>query len=127
MAYLLRSLNIIMLLGILVTTLLGKNLIDLPYGHIQIAIPAFLFALFTQAFVMFYFIGTARMVDNIVAILHHEKNLEELFDEAPNDLAPYQKKMTQYQHKTKMGKSQIIPWTMPVSYTHLTLPTTPYV
>ena len=112
MAYLLRTLNIIMLIGILVTTLLGKDLLDLPYGHIQIAIPAFMIAMFVQAFVMFYFIGTARMVDNIVAILHHQKNLHELFDDPPNDLSPYQKKMEQYQYKTKMGKSKVIPWTM---------------
>ena len=76
MAYLLRTLNIIMLIGILVTTLLGKHLIEIPYGHIQIAIPAFLLAIFVQAFVMFYFIGTARMVDNIVMILHRKASLD---------------------------------------------------
>ena len=112
MAYLLRTLNIIMLLGILLTTLLGKDLIDIPYGHIQIAIPAFLLAMFVQAFVMFYFIGTARMVDNIVIILNRKTSLNELFDNPPKDLAPYLKKMDQYQYKTKLGKSKVIPWTM---------------
>jgi hypothetical protein len=41
MAYLLRTLIVLMILGILLTALLALKIVHLPFSHIQIAILAF--------------------------------------------------------------------------------------
>jgi hypothetical protein len=112
MAYLLRTLLCIMFVSILITAATAFDLIDLGYSHIQLAIPAFLYTMFIQAFVMFYFIGVARLVDNVFTILSTESNLDELFDEAPEDLTPYMKKVKRYHYQSTLGKRQTIPWTI---------------
>lgn len=108
--YLLRLLLTLTVLGILGTVLLAKKILVGPFGHIQIAIPAFLFTIFCQAFVMFYFIGVDRFVKNIYHILKTEKDLNSLFDDAPKDLGPYTKKVEQFYFQAENYKRQSIPW-----------------
>lgn len=85
---------------------------NLPYNHIQLSIPAFLYTIFAQAFVMFYFIGISRLVNNVYYILSSESNLEELFDVPPKDLKPYLEKTKQFVQSADRSKRQTIPWTM---------------
>ncbi|WP_127715087.1 hypothetical protein [Halobacteriovorax sp. HLS] len=112
MANLLRTLILIMLLSVLLTAAkaLGYDLVNL--SHIHLAIMVFIYTIFAQAFVMFYFIGVSRLVNNIHMILHSENNLAELFEEAPEDLAPYKKKVERFVHDADLCKRQTIPWTM---------------
>jgi hypothetical protein len=112
MAYLLRTLISLMLLGIGITTLTALGKLELSLSHIQIAIPAFIYLIFAQAFVMFYFIGVSRLITNIWNVLHSEGNLAELFDEPPKDLGPYVKKVRKYVFDSTLAKRQTIPWTM---------------
>jgi hypothetical protein len=112
MAYLLRFLILIMITGILLTTLKALGWIELPIGHIQMAIPAFLFLIFVQAFVMFYFIGTSRLTDNIQNILMTEKNLHDIFEKVPADLEDYKKTVNKFVNDTTLSKRKTIPWTM---------------
>ncbi len=84
----------------------------MEFGHIRLAIPTFMYVMFIQAFVMFYFIGVARLVENVWNTLHSEGNLDELFDEAPTDLDPYKKKVARYVHESQLSKRQTIPWTI---------------
>lgn len=112
MAYLLRTLITLMITSIFLTTMTALGWIYIGLTHIQLAIPTFIFTIFAQAFVMFYFIGVARLTENIERILKGEGNLSELFDEAPGDLTPYQKKTAQYVYQTTLSKRQTIPWTM---------------
>ncbi len=112
MAYLLRFLLALMVLGVLLVTCVSFGWLDIGYGHIRLAIPAFLFVIFSQAFVMFYFIGVSRLVENVWTALNSENNLKELFEEPPQDLAPYKKKVARYVHESQLSKRQTIPWTM---------------
>jgi hydrogenase/urease accessory protein HupE len=112
MAHLLRSLNVLMIASIILTTLLALKLITLPYSHIQIAIPAFIYTIFTQAFVMFYFIGVARLAINVYNIVSTETNLSELFDTPPQDLAPYITQTKKLVEDAERCKRQTIPWTI---------------
>lgn len=112
MAYLLRFLLVIMVLGIFLTTSVALGWFDIGIGHIHLAIPTFMYVIFIQAFVMFYFIGVARLVENVWNALNSEANLSELFDKAPEDLGPYKKKVTRYIHESQLSKRQTIPWTM---------------
>lgn len=112
MAYLLRGLIVIMVAAIGLTTCVALGFVDVGISHIKLAIPAYLYTIFAQAFVMFYFIGVARLVNNINLILTSEQNLNELFDEAPGDLTPYREKVKRYVHKADLAKRQTIPWTM---------------
>jgi hydrogenase/urease accessory protein HupE len=112
MAYLLRSLNVLMIAGIVLTTLLALKLISLPFSHIQIAIPAFIYTIFTQAFVMFYFIGVAKLVINVYNIVNSETNLKELFDTPPADLSPYLIQTKKLVEDAERCKRQTIPWTI---------------
>lgn len=112
MAYLLRSLLIVMFLSILITVGTAFDWIAPGFSHIQIAIPAFMLVMFIQAFVMFYFIGISRLVNNVYNVLHSTTNLHELFDSPPEDLSPYKKKVVKYVHDTTTCKRQTIPWTM---------------
>jgi len=89
MAYLLRALIVLMFTSILLTALLALKVIHLPLSHIQVAIPAFIYTIFAQAFVMFYFIGVSRLTNNVFSIVNSGTNLEELFETPPSDLAPY--------------------------------------
>ena len=61
---------------------------------------------------MFYFIGVSRLVENVWNALNSQGNLNELFDEIPNDLGPYKKKVSRYVHESQLSKRQTIPWTM---------------
>lgn len=112
MAYLLRFLLVIMVLGVSLTTSVALGWLDVGFGHIQLAIPAFMYVIFIQAFVMFYFIGVSRLVENVWNALNSEANLNELFDDAPADLEPYKKKVARYVHESQLSKRQTIPWTM---------------
>jgi ABC-type multidrug transport system fused ATPase/permease subunit len=112
MAHLLRFLLIIMVGGIALTAGVALGWLNIDFGHIQLAIPTFMFTIFIQAFVMFYFIGVARLVENVWNALNSTENLGELFDEAPADLEPYKKKVARYVHESQLSKRQTIPWTM---------------
>jgi ABC-type multidrug transport system fused ATPase/permease subunit len=112
MAYLLRFLLLVMVLAILTTISVALGWWEFGFGHIQLAIPAFMYVIFIQAFVMFYFIGVARLVENVWNALNSEANLVELFDEPPADLEPYKKKVARYVHESQLSKRQTIPWTM---------------
>ncbi len=61
---------------------------------------------------MFYFIGVARLVENVFTILSTENNLGELFDNPPKDLTPYMKKVKRFHYQSKLAKRQTIPWTI---------------
>lgn len=101
-----------MVVGIGLTMALAHGWVVMELSHIHAAIPAFIYTIFAQAFVMFYFIGVARLVKNVHHILHTEENMEELFDQAPEDLSPYIKKVDQWHRDAERGKRQTIPWTM---------------
>lgn len=92
--------------------LVAFKVIDLQLGHIQLSIIFFLYTIFAQAFVMFYFIGVARLTRNVYDCLHSKTNLSELFDEPPEDIAPYKKKVFEFMRDSERGKRQTIPWTM---------------
>ena len=113
MAYLLRFLIVLMIAGIGLTASMALGWIELEkYSHIQISIVAFLYTIFAQAFVMFYFIGVSRLMTNIYEILKGENNLNELFDNPPEDLEPYMKKVVKFVQDSNRCKRQTIPWTM---------------
>jgi ABC-type multidrug transport system fused ATPase/permease subunit len=112
MAYLLRFLLVIMVIGIALTAGVALGWFPIQFGHIQLAIPTFMFTIFIQAFVMFYFIGVSRLVENVWNALNSQANLDELFDSAPEDLEPYKKKVARFVHESQLSKRQTIPWTM---------------
>ncbi len=112
MAYLLRTLIILMLLGILLTALTAMNLLSLPISHIKIAIPAYLYTIFAQAFVMFYFIGTSRLLQNIHEMLTKKVNLNEIFENPPEDLSPYLHKVGLLAREAQRHKKKNIPWSI---------------
>lgn len=112
MAYLLRTLIVLMIGGILLTAMLALKLITLPFGHIQVAIPAFIYTIFAQAFVMFYFIGVARLTNNVYSIVSSGTNLKELFEIPPEDLSPYIEKTKKFVEEADRCKRQTIPWTI---------------
>jgi len=102
-----------MVLGVGLTTAVALGWItELSFSHIHLAIVTFIYTIFAQAFVMFYFIGTSRLATNVYNILRSETNLNELFDEPPADLKPYVKKVYKFVQDTDRGKRQTIPWTM---------------
>src|SRR5690606_17644739 len=106
MAYLLRFLLIIMIIGITLTVTVALGWLNIDFGHIQLAIPSFMYVIFIQAFVMFYFIGVARLVENVWNVLNSEANLSELFEVPPADLEPYKKKVARYIHESQLSKRQ---------------------
>ncbi|MAE57641.1 MAG: hypothetical protein CME69_02110 [Halobacteriovorax sp.] len=112
MAYLLRGLVLIMFLSVNLTIAVAHDWVNIGLSHIQIAIPTFLYTIFAQAFAMFYFIGIGRLVDNIHLIISTSTNLNELFDEVPEDLSPYLKKVEKFVYDAKLAKRQTIPWTI---------------
>jgi ABC-type multidrug transport system fused ATPase/permease subunit len=112
MAHLLRFLLIIMVAGIALTVSVALGWVTVSLGHIHLSIPAFIYVVFIQAFVMFYFIGVSRLVENVWNALNSEGNLNELFDSPPADLEPYKKKVARYVHESTLSKRQTIPWTM---------------
>ncbi len=112
MAWLLRGLLVVMTASILLTAANALGWVALPYSHIQTALPSFLYLIFIQAFVMFYFIGVARLVENVWNVLHSESNLGELFDTPPADLEPYKKRVARFVHESTLSKRQTIPWTI---------------
>ena len=112
MAYLLRFFLLVMITGIILTTSVALGWLDIGFGHIQLAIPTFMYVIFIQAFVMFYFIGVSRLVENVWTALNSTENLSELFDSVPDDLTPYKKKVARYVHESQLSKRQTIPWTM---------------
>ena len=112
MANLLRALIILMVIGIGLTTSIALGWVDISMGHIQMAITTFIYTIFAQAFVMFYFIGVSRLVNNVKDILASGVNLEELFENPPEDLTPYAKKVDRFAHEADTCKRQTVPWTM---------------
>lgn len=101
-----------MVLGIFLTASVALSWLNIDFGHIQLAIPTFIFTIFIQAFVMFYFIGVSRLVENVWNALNSQGNLNELFDNPPQDLEPYKKKVARFVHESQLCKRQTIPWTM---------------
>lgn len=112
MAYLLRFLLLLMITGLVLTILVAHKVLHLPLGHIELAIPAFIYTIFAQAFVMFYFIGVDRLTKNVFQILSSKTNLKELFDDPPEDLTPYLKQSKRFTYESNLCKRQTIPWTM---------------
>lgn len=112
MAHLLRILVLLMIIGIYLTFAQALMWLDIGYSHIQLAIPAYLYCIFAQAFVMFYFIGTSRLVNNVWDALHSEANIHELFEVPPGDLEPYIKSTRRFVEQSTRSKRQTIPWTM---------------
>lgn len=112
MAYLLRTLIVLMISSIVLTALLALKIVHLPLNHIQIAIPSFIYTIFAQAFVMFYFIGVARLTNNVYSIVATKTNLHELFDNPPNDLSPYIEKTKKFVEDADRCKRQTIPWSI---------------
>lgn len=101
-----------MLAAIIITIGTAFHWFYFGLSHIQIAIPAFIFTIFAQAFVMFYFIGVDRLAKNVQMVLKGEGSLEELFDNPPEDLGPYLKKTDKFVYQSSLAKRQTIPWTM---------------
>ena len=114
MAYLLRSLILLMVLAISGTTLvaLGWLSTSTPLQHILFGLISFIYTIFAQAFVMFYFIGVSRLTENVYRCLQGSEHLGELFDTPPKDIAPYKKKTYQFVLESKRFKRQTIPWSM---------------
>jgi ABC-type multidrug transport system fused ATPase/permease subunit len=112
MAYILRFLLVLMLGGIILTAGVALGWFNVDYGHIHLAIPTFIFTMFIQAFVMFYFIGVSRLVENVWNALNSAGNINELFDTPPEDLEPYKKKVSRFVHESTLSKRQTIPWTI---------------
>lgn len=113
MAYLLRGLILLMVIGMVLTISTALGLVQLPLGHIQISIPAFIYTIFAQAFVMFYFIGVARLVENVYGILQSGgNNLKELFDNPPDNLEPYITRVGRFHYEAQLGKRQTVPWSI---------------
>ncbi len=112
MAHLLRVLILLMFIGILFTTALALEWVNYPMSHIRVAIPAFLYTIFVQAFVMFYFIGVARLTTNVFMIITSGENLNELFENPPKDLTPYIEKTKKMVEEADRSKRQTIPWTI---------------
>ena len=112
MAYLLRGLIVLMVAGMAITTLLALGVVHLKLGHIQVSIPAYLYTIFAQAFVMFYFIGVSRLVNNIHIILQSGTQLKELFEVPPADLTPYMKQVNRFVYEADTCKRQTIPWSI---------------
>lgn len=111
-AHLLRTLVVLMVGAVLLTAASALGWITMPFSHIQLALPTFLFLMFAQAFVMFYFIGVSRLVNNVWEVLNSGTNLGELFDQPPADLEPYKKRVLRFVHETTLAKRQTIPWTI---------------
>ncbi len=113
MAFLLRFLLLISFASFVLVAANAHGFISLQYSHIEIAIPSVMFLIFSQAFIMFYFIGVARMVENIHGVLNSERGdkLSELFDDPPKNLEPYLKKVNRFIYQSKLSKRQTIPWT----------------
>ena len=114
MVYLLRSLILLMAAAIGGTTLVALGWIPTSstLQHIQLGLVSFIYTIFAQAFVMFYFIGVARLTENVYRCLQDGGHLDELFDSPPPDIAPYKKKVYQFVLESKRFKRQTIPWSM---------------
>jgi len=113
MAYLLRTLILLMIFGICLTSGVALGWFEVGFGHIQLALVTFIFTIFCQAFVMFYFIGVARLMVNIHNVLNGEDgDMSEIFDSPPEDLGPYKKKVYKFAQDSERCKRQTIPWTM---------------
>ena len=112
MAYLLKLLLLLMFASLVLTNLSAHGFIILPWGHISIAMPVFIYTIFTQTLVMFYFIGTARLTRNVHQALQQKRHLKDLFEKPPADLTEYQKTVSHLNHQASLSKRGTIPWTM---------------
>lgn len=101
-----------MLLSVLLTILSAMEWVDVGWGHIRLAIPTYLYCIFAQAFVMFYFIGVSRLVDNIWTVLNSGESMGQLFAHPPKDLNLYLKKTRKFAQESTRYKRQVIPWVM---------------
>ena len=112
LAYLLRSLLTLMLISFVGVILQAKGTINLPISHIPFALACFIYLLFTQAFIMFYFIGVSRFLENVLDLFSKEEKLTDYFKEVPKDLAPYKKRVTRGVFDSRLFKRKTIPWCM---------------
>lgn len=110
MGYLLRLLLSFLALFFIITLLTAHHVLPWDWHHIALSIPLILLLIFTQAFIMFYFIGVSRLVDNIMGHLNSRQGLEQLFDTPPADITPYLQKMNRIHYQTSMFKRQTVPW-----------------
>jgi hypothetical protein len=113
MAYFLRVIMALTYLALLFIIASAMNWLPLSFNHIKIAVPFFIFMIFEQAFVMFFFIGVYRLTVNVYQSLE-TRNFEELgiapVDEA--NLASLTDKAKTYLQSSNLSKRKIIPWTM---------------
>ena len=109
MAYLLRALISLMVLGMGLTVATALDFVKLPWNHISLSIAAFLHTVFAQAFVIFYFIGVHRLLVKITTLLH-SGNRSELFASPPPSIAPYIKKTDKLRQDAHLCKRQTLPW-----------------
>jgi hypothetical protein len=111
MAYLLRALLLLLLFGLLTTIGAAYHLFSFSISHISLAIVLMLFLLFIQAFIMFYFIGVNRLVENIQVTLNTQHDIKELFpDKVPDDLTYYIKSLNRIGYATQLNKRKTVPW-----------------
>jgi hypothetical protein len=110
MAHFLKALNLLMVTMMTLTFLsaIGYDFLDID--HIRLAIPSFLLVIFVQAFVMFFFIGCYRLIENVFLSLSQESSLDELFEVPPQDLTPYLRKTKTLYYQAKVAKRQTTAW-----------------
>ena len=112
MAHLLRLLLALSGLGVALVVALAHGWAHVGPGHILLAIPVFIGVVFVQAFVMFYFIGVARLVEKVLVALQSPDGPGTLFDEPPADPSPWIKRVSRMHLEAKMGRRRTVPWSV---------------
>ena len=113
MAYLLRVIMALTYLGLLFIICAAMQWLPVSLNHIKMAIPFFIFMIFEQAFVMFFFIGVSRLTVNVYNSLE-SKDFDSIGIEATSDevLANLLEKSRTFVHNSNLSKRKVIPWTM---------------
>lgn len=106
----LRALIALMYASMLFTAIIALDFFSLPIGHILISIFSMILVIFTQAFVIFYFIGAARLAKNVFLALNSDKHLNGLFENLPHDIGPYIKESKRLAAEADRFKRQTVPW-----------------
>ncbi len=114
MAYLLRTLILLSIIGIIVTALMALKFIDFNMNHISLSIPVFLLTILSQSLVMFYFIGIKKFINNIHSIIMDNKNPSNIFenDQPLEVIEKYRKTTTHFLQSADISKRKVIPWTI---------------
>ena len=112
MNYLLRALLLLSFVAFWYIIAVAYGFFPQQHSHIALSIPFIMYLIFSQAFIMFYFIGVHRLVENVLTALQSSTQLDTLFDPPfPSDLTPYQKNVNKLFYQTNLCKRQTIPWT----------------